>query len=608
MEAVHEWTPRVYVKVCVLCGEVIDLRQKFEAENGGFAHSKCIAREPQSHLPADRKTLLTYRGLGDCLLTLAAAYSLAEESPGVSIIDDGGKSLSQGLPVFPLLSSEHTTNIMDCRIGPEFFLAGNAGANHVKQIAGVQRKRSTPDMAILQDPPGMEEIVQRLAGVGPYAILSPEGISSANCKRLSEAQQKVIADECAENDLRVIGVGNKPLHFPAGIVNLSGLTTLTELCAIMSRASLCVTAETGTAHLAAAYCIPTVVLHSARTMNPAGLSESHQPFLWVSAGDAEAGTIPERQIRDAIPRMIAATRTKTVVAIPDRKTCGVADWGERLAEAMGIECRPLTDDFSDADAVVCQYHPYDLQQWREFAARYPGKSLVCDLHHIDHARTVSWASTIYHTRQFDGCNDGSWHYLPLATWEPEELPLPARPSRVGWQGIIHSCKRLPELVAAIRKVRDVRPDATLRICGSTSKHSEPSLVDWLREQEGDGVEVIIREKWTNAQFSETLRECDLYCYPELIDGEQSAASTCALAFGKPVMVSESTKHDDVRPWCINVGKDLAETLLRIMVDIPAYHAAALRARQGASYRAPAIIARQYRALVTRAILERQAQS
>ena len=73
--------------------------------------------------------------------------------------------------------------------------------------------------------------------------------------------------------------------------------------------------------------------------------------------------------------------------------------------------------------------------------------------------------------------------------------------------------------------------------------------------------------------------------------------------GVPVLVSGSRKHDDVRGWCVTAGDDLAGALLRVLGDHDAYARACERARMGASFRRPDVVARQYRAAVVQALLD-----
>ena len=88
--------------------------------------------------------------------------------------------------------------------------------------------------------------------------------------------------------------------------------------------------------------------------------------------------------------------------------------------------------------------------------------------------------------------------------------------------------------------------------------------------------------------------------------EQSAAATVALGYGKPVICSVSSAFDDVRGWVhTSLKNTLADDMVKIAADETMYNRLAQRAMMGSSYRTPDMIARQYKAAILQAMIDKE---
>ena len=167
---------------------------------------------------------------------------------------------------------------------------------------------------------------------------------------------------------------------------------------------------------------------------------------------------------------------------------------------------------------------------------------------------------------------------------------------------MHRRKGLRPLVAAFGELRESVPDARLLLLGGAG-HWDAAEQAWFETVDGPGIQREQKAYWPTDELVARLAEADAYVYPEATEGEQSAASTSVLALGKPVVVSASERHDEVRGWCLTAGDSLADTLARVLTDRELYARLCVRAAMGASYRSAQIVARQYHAIVMQAMLD-----
>ncbi|MBC7287740.1 MAG: glycosyltransferase, partial [Armatimonadetes bacterium] len=258
-----------------------------------------------------------------------------------------------------------------------------------------------------------------------------------------------------------------------------------------------------------------------------------------------------------------------------------------------------------SSAAVGEYHPYDFDQWAKVRAR-PAALAIHTIHdgRLPYRPAVAVArSRAIARRVLEADAADRVIVIPLATLRVvEEVKLPARPRTVAWHGIVHRGKGLARLLGAFRQVRRRAPDARLVLIGSRGDTAGTRRdFEELAAVREPGVEVRCQEYWTVEELVRQLERADIYCYPDSDDGEQSGASSDVLGFGRPVVVSESTKHDEVRPWCVTARPEgLAETLMALMTDLRLYAEAAVRAWQGATFRTPERVNRQYRAAIVHA--------
>lgn len=162
----------------------------------------------------------------------------------------------------------------DSREGSVFFydetVAYPAGVEHAveRYLSVLSRFSDQPPSDIdygLVIPPEARDEAARLCGDEGYVVFSP--LARHNEKMWAEDRWMDMASTLAERKIRVVFVGHGAPSgascFPSGEsmkINLVNRTSLPVLCAVISRARLCVTVDSAPMHLAAALGIPVVSL------------------------------------------------------------------------------------------------------------------------------------------------------------------------------------------------------------------------------------------------------------------------------------------------------------------------------------------------------------
>jgi glycosyltransferase involved in cell wall biosynthesis len=559
-------------------------------------------------------------GLGDCLATLPACYALAAEGQRVEVacLQPGGGELhrTDHLPTLRLFG--------EGRVSPEasrleFWSRTDWGSNRsmFDQVASILGTviRDTPRTALLQQLPEHREVARRLVGHGPYVVICPEGSwHGSGDKLFSQDQVRGVVRGCRGRALPVL-CHTSPLHYrDTEALDLCGKTTLPEFVALVACAEAVVSTDTGAAHLAGAFQKP-LLAATGPSINPYCVAGDYQPCLWLKAARHVENNDPVllRRWTQAILDVAAA---RVAVVVPDRWPCGVVDTGRRLAQATGADLLTLDDDPSEYDAVIAQYHPVDARHWTTWLQRWGDQvAVVWDVHKPTFLAPEWPGEAIVHWTHYVGHVPGHrTRFIPLPTWQvPEEWQgAQARPkSRLAWHGMVRAHKGLLQLVQTFRQVREEVAEAELVLCGTVgARICDRDLAAKLEALRVPGLRVDLREQWEEADLLGTLREADVYCYldtPEQ-DREQSGCSAAALGFGRPVVVSESSCHDDLRRWCTTAeAGNEAEALVRLLTDAEAYAAATERAQWGAEFRSPALVGRQVKAMAQQAMLNRMIQ-
>ena len=560
---------------------------------------------------ATTMVLRSFQGLGDVLATVGVGYAAAESGQEVKLALEGTDDVPQMVPLdlaqlnpLPLVGT----------VSPKEVYATPVDLRHITWTAGDVhaaachriglRTVSTPRYGLQIGTSGEAALrLRRLKLGGRYLVLCPNGNWAGPEKALSEAQLRAVAETAEKLGLEVVTVGSSKGEWAPGR-DVRGETPLDELCVLVSEATIVVSAETGVAHLAICYNVPCIVVTPART-KPNIVDYAPVGYL---IGERCAADVPTEAISRAVRRMVAAAEAPWQIIGTGRTDCGVAEVARIVAEAAGVPC-------------VTQAQR-NWEQWAvaEYLDAYgePPKHLrtVLSAHtdgvpNVDQYPAVIWHKAAYHQEWGRICRRA--HYVPLPVREGPTPPRPGgerrndsgeggAPRHLMWHGHVHRRKGLPALVEAFGRVRAQIPEARLTILAGVGYHDRQEHA-WLEGVKAAGVTVEQRDYWEPEELRRRLGEADLFVHPEPDDGEQSAASTTVLPFGRPVIVSRSTRHDEVRGWCETAGGDLAATIVTVMTDPAKYERLCRRALMGASYRGARLIARQYKAAIVQAIYD-----
>ncbi len=137
-----------------------------------------------------------------------------------------------------------------------------------------------PDLGWLRSPPPVA-LPER------FTLLVPGAAPHRPAKRWPAARFGALATMLAERGMRAVVVGTKadaPLAAAIpGALDLTGRTSLPELAAVASRATLAIGNDTGPMHLAAALGVPSIVL----------FSHASDPALTAPRGDVRVLRVPD---------------------------------------------------------------------------------------------------------------------------------------------------------------------------------------------------------------------------------------------------------------------------------------------------------------------------
>ena len=557
-------------------------------------------------------------GLGDCLATLPACYALAEEGEQTEIacLQPGGGELYR-TDALPTLAMFGSGRVHKGASSLEFWSRTDWGSNRpmFDQVANILGTclRDTPRTALLRQTPEHEAIARRLVGPGPYVVICPEGSwHGSGYKLFSQDQVRGVVRGCRGRAQPVL-CHTTPLHYrDTEALDLCGKTSLEEFVALVSCATAVVSTDTGAAHLAGAFQKP-LLAATGPSINPYCVAGDYQPCLWLKAARNVENNAPAL-LRSWTSAILDVAEARICVVVPDRWPCGVADTGKRLAEAIGADTLTCDDDPSGYDAAILEYHPVDATRWGDWVRKWGDKlGLLWDVHKPDGLEAEWPGDAVVHWTQYVGKVPGHrTRFIPLPTWGDfaeavATLAEPAR-KRLAWHGMVRNHKGLLDLVAVFRQVREEVAEAELHLCGTTGPRiCSGELVRTLQTLRVPGLHLDLREEWAQEDLQAALAEADVHCYLDVpeTEREQSGASTCALGFGRPVVVSECSCHDDLRRWCITAkAGEEAEAIVRLLTDPARYAEACKRARWGAEFRSPALVGRQMKAMAQQAMLNR----
>jgi len=594
-----------------------------KVRDAGVTRATAIARIPTPRRTAPVSpigvgkhiTLVTHPGLGDYVAALPVAYAFAEAgySPSVAMHDPDRYSFGvtspamKDVPGLPLTTAQQNGDhriLTDC-YGFQW-CDDHSMVDSLCRDLGVSIV-STPRTACLLKSEEQREVAEAFVGEGHYAVIAPRGRVWADEKAMSDAQIAAIIEAAGEHDCRAVVVGHDgDWQPPKGCINLLGETTIADLFALIAHATVVYSTDTGALHIAGAYNTPCIGIVPERT-SPRAMMRHYAPLLWLEGAGGSAN-VALADIAKYTHRMFDVLGREWSVVGPARKACGIPVVGRAMAKACGVKYVPF--EKHDGGWCVAEYLCTDLEGPLGYLD--PEKT-VLSAHTVAGEECGRFAAVMFRGvgqyRKFSGKCRRVWQ-VPLQGIEPlEGLRLPERPRKVFWHGFCNANKGLRELCTAFARLRGMIPDAELHIVGSTGNPSvTDEAVGYLQavQEKQAGLTLELKPFWTDAELKRRMKAADLFCYLDTVDAEQSACTPIVLGYGKPVVISESTKHDDVRGWGVTAKKgEEAQVLAGLMTDRRLYADAATRATLGATYRTPTIIARQYEAIMRQAMLDEE---
>lgn len=556
----------------------------------GDAANNTGAWRPGRAVPLDEPVkIMSHPGLGDVVITAAIGYAATEAGATVSLgcrdRDNGRHAVSHpqvaDLPFLPLIEPPNE-DAKEIGLDKSGVFEWRASDDIIKGCLDAMRVPwgTTPRVGALQPTEGdWPALAGERKGYKGYLVVAPDGNFFAVQKRLTDEQIGAAAKAARRAKLKVLIVGAKASAraLPEGAIDLRGKTNLRQLCALVEHATALVSAESGPGHIAAGYWTPTLLVCPSQKM-ALGVPQ-YSPFLWLVAPCA--GDVPARLVETETARLIAASLSPwCIVARRDGLTvpCGVAASAQRIAKAAGVPFRTMDDGAPDMPCVI-DYHGLEGFQWREYWGTLT-QPTVLSVHEANNvppvfplfARGKAWHNKL----RGQGVECG---YVPLPTYA--EVPdAPTRPGLIATHGRPEAYHGYTLLHEAMEIVQEMVPHAEFRIVAS---------------QDGKAMaeEDMIAE----------LAEAEVFVYPHTSNGDQSAGPPDVMAFGRPILVSDTTSHDDYRGWCTTVPLEAEQWARQIVKALHYPEYLSKRARMGGCYRSPRIVGKQYRAALLQHILD-----
>jgi len=261
-----------------------------------------------------RVTLVTWQALGDTLVSLPVAFHLESQGHEVAILNTQGngqvlrRQCADLLPTYPRFAScqwgrsihlgrdgrpeNGETGRLPVGYGRVFDLTAGkrfawfADMDLCEDIAGNAGLKlgDAPHFPLLAKPPEYVGRAAELTGsTDPFVLVAPEG--SHPDRHLTQEQVAAVTDTT-----RTVVVHHVPHDYPCD-VNLTGKTSIADLCALAAMASAVVSVDTGTWHLAPAFLTPTLGIVG-QTSNPHSLN--YRPAVYLQNATSEQAVPPAR--------------------------------------------------------------------------------------------------------------------------------------------------------------------------------------------------------------------------------------------------------------------------------------------------------------------------
>jgi hypothetical protein len=186
-------------------------------------------------------TILSRDGLGDVVCLLPVCYHFAAQGQEVNLCIEGAKRSLEYLPTLTPIGQEREGDeldftSLDWNVGRDFW-------------ADACMKRGVWP-AILPAFPTLREVPSMVDG--EYVVVIPQGAESYKV-----LDPEVIRAVCREH--RAVVLDGERGDWPD--LNLTGQTTIADLCGLICHAKAVVTPDSGPLHIAAAYQVPTVCVY-----------------------------------------------------------------------------------------------------------------------------------------------------------------------------------------------------------------------------------------------------------------------------------------------------------------------------------------------------------
>lgn len=272
-----------------------------------------------------RVTLVTWQALGDTLVSLPVAFHLEAQGHEVAILNTQGngqvlrRQYADLLPTYPRFAScqwgrtihlgrdGHPENgetgnlpigygrVFDLTEGKRFeWLADMSLCEHIACNAGL-RLGAAPHFPLLAKPVEYGARAAELTGSAePFVLVACEG--SHPDRQLTQEQVAAVADMA-----RTVIVHHVRREYPAD-VNLTGRTSIVDLCALAATATAVVSVDTGTWHLAPAFLTPTLGIVG-QSSNPHSLD--YRPTVYLQHAVSERG-VPPAKIVETLEALLLA--------------------------------------------------------------------------------------------------------------------------------------------------------------------------------------------------------------------------------------------------------------------------------------------------------------
>lgn len=261
--------------------------------------------------PSWRKplTILCPRGLGDAVVAARIGAALARSGRDVGVRVKGDVQwMEEGLPALPGVGKpSDDADLLDLCNPPRMQGWDYSDGSRLHHTLA---RRAGLDPEALPDGPWLRPTPWPGAQYGPYVVVAPEA-STSMMGLTAEQVEAVCYKAVAVGQARCVIVNAEPLSgLPEEAEDLTGQTTLPELCSIIGGARAVVTVGTGPLHVAAACRVPLLAILGVN-MSARGFWRDYRPTLWVQS-PTRPGEVPASLVGEMCHLLLGATEQPPV--------------------------------------------------------------------------------------------------------------------------------------------------------------------------------------------------------------------------------------------------------------------------------------------------------